>query len=115
MHGFFFKMCAFGNLTSIQPRHSDAKNDRLDRIDAVVTHCHIPREDVHEFFFQKGDAICPTHVLASDESTKSLVIAVRGTMSIADALSDLQATSQHLDAIGTSTKIHRHIRFSRQT
>ena len=82
--------------------HPHAKNDVFDRIDAVVTHCKVNREDVHEFYFQEGDTHMPTHILVSDESTKSLVIGVRGTMSVADSMSDLQAKGISLSSIGTS-------------
>jgi len=83
--------------------HPDAKNDVFDRVDAVVTHCKVSRDDVHLFYFQK-DEICPTHILVSDEKTKSLVIGIRGTMSVTDALSDMQGTSFALDNIGTSAR-----------
>ena len=81
-------------------KHPDAKNDVFDRVDAVVTHCKVGREDVHEFYFQQGDTKLPTHVLVSDERTQSLVIGVRGTMSVADSLSDVQGLPFSLGGIG---------------
>ncbi len=83
----------------VQPK-SSAKHDILDRVDAVVAHCNVSREDVHEFYYQQGNTRCPSHVLCSDEASKSLVIAVRGTMSAADALSDMQAEGKPLEYDG---------------
>jgi hypothetical protein len=59
---------------------------------AIAFHCNIPTEDVKYIYIQPGDEMhTMRHFIAVDEKTKSVVLAIRGTLSISGALADMQA------------------------
>lgn len=52
----------------------------------------IPREDILSAHFSSRDFLRPAHYVCIDRRVNAIIIAVRGTMSASDTLTDLAAT-----------------------
>ncbi|CEP17602.1 hypothetical protein [Parasitella parasitica] len=61
--------------------HSDAKS--------IIEYLAIPKEDLLAFEFRSAEAFRPSYFIARDRFTNSIVLSIRGTMSVMDTLTDL--------------------------
>lgn len=71
----------------------EAENDEIDDpVKAIAFHCDIAPEDIRNVHVDDGEDIhVLRHFVAVDTKTQSVVLAVRGTLSISGALVDVQA------------------------
>lgn len=68
--------------------HSQLDSDRK----AIAFHCLIDDQDVEYIFIDAGGSLTVLrHFIAVDHASKSIVLAIRGTLSISGALVDMQA------------------------
>ncbi|KAI9022851.1 Alpha/Beta hydrolase protein [Phycomyces nitens] len=67
-----------------------ARHRRSNRM-AIIRYLQIPPEDLlgYEYGLRKGAAFQPSYFLAIDRSRKAIVLSIRGTWSIYDAITDL--------------------------
>lgn len=70
----------------------DAESHHMeDQTKAIAFHCEIPPQDVKIMYVDDGgDMKVLRHFVAIDHETKSVVLALRGTLSISGALVDMQ-------------------------
>ncbi|KAI7866551.1 Alpha/Beta hydrolase protein [Spinellus fusiger] len=67
-----------------------ARHRRSNRM-AIINYLQIPPEDLlgYEYGLRKGAAFQPSYFLAIDRSRKAIVLSIRGTWSLYDAITDL--------------------------
>ncbi|RCH79253.1 hypothetical protein CU098_000645, partial [Rhizopus stolonifer] len=70
-----------GILSDAIREHSDAKS--------IIEYLMIPKEDLLAYEFRSAEAFRPSYFIARDRFTNSIVLSIRGTMSIMDTLTDL--------------------------
>ncbi|KAI8374089.1 hypothetical protein EDC96DRAFT_12664 [Choanephora cucurbitarum] len=70
-----------GILQDAMREHSDAKS--------IVEYLMIPKEDLLAYEFQSVEAFRPSYFIVRDRFTNSIVLSIRGTMSVMDTLTDL--------------------------
>ncbi|ORE02652.1 alpha/beta-hydrolase, partial [Rhizopus microsporus var. microsporus] len=70
-----------GILSDAIREHSDARS--------IVEYLIIPKEDLLAYEFRSSEAFRPSYFIARDRFTNSIVLSIRGTMSIMDTLTDL--------------------------
>ncbi|KAI8991932.1 hypothetical protein BDF20DRAFT_76604 [Mycotypha africana] len=70
-----------GILTDVMREHADAKS--------VIEYLGIPRDDLLAYEFRSAAAFRPSYFIARDRFTNSIVLSIRGTMSVMDTLTDL--------------------------
>ncbi|OBZ89075.1 Sn1-specific diacylglycerol lipase alpha [Choanephora cucurbitarum] len=70
-----------GILQDAMREHSDAKS--------IVEYLMIPKEDLLAYEFQSAEAFRPSYFIVRDRFTNSIVLSIRGTMSVMDTLTDL--------------------------
>ncbi|RCH98383.1 hypothetical protein CU097_011616 [Rhizopus azygosporus] len=70
-----------GILSDAIREHSDARS--------IVEYLTIPKEDLLAYEFRSSEAFRPSYFIARDRFTNSIVLSIRGTMSIMDTLTDL--------------------------
>lgn len=70
----------------------DAESHHMEnQTKAIAFHCDIPAEDIKIMYVgEGGDMKVLRHFVAIDRTTKSVVLALRGTLSISGALVDMQ-------------------------
>ncbi|KAI9309024.1 hypothetical protein BJ944DRAFT_236459 [Cunninghamella echinulata] len=61
--------------------HSDAKS--------IMEYLSIPKDDLLAYEFRIGEAFRPSYYIARDRNTNSIVLAIRGTLSAFDTMTDL--------------------------
>ncbi|KAI7903957.1 uncharacterized protein BX663DRAFT_505867 [Cokeromyces recurvatus] len=61
--------------------HSDARS--------IIEYLAIPKEDLLAYEFRSAEAFRPSYFIARDRFTNSIVLSIRGTMSVMDTLTDL--------------------------
>lgn len=60
--------------------------------EALALHCKVdPEKDILQSLWNPKDVFTVGHILVVDHATKSIVLAIRGTMSHHDVLTDLVA------------------------
>ncbi|CAO3607221.1 unnamed protein product [Mucor fragilis] len=70
-----------GIFSDAMREHSDAKS--------IIEYLTIPKEDLLAYEFRSAEAFRPSYFIARDRFTNSIVLSIRGTMSIMDTLTDL--------------------------
>ncbi|KAI9256711.1 hypothetical protein BY458DRAFT_479980 [Sporodiniella umbellata] len=70
-----------GILSDAIREHSDARS--------VIEYLAIPKEDLLSYNFGSSEAFRPSYFIARDRFTSSIVLSIRGTMSLMDTLTDL--------------------------
>ncbi|KAG2208661.1 hypothetical protein INT47_007759 [Mucor saturninus] len=70
-----------GIFSDAMREHSDAKS--------IIEYLIIPKEDLLAYEFRSAEAFRPSYFIARDRFTNSIVLSIRGTMSIMDTLTDL--------------------------
>ncbi|KAG1460867.1 hypothetical protein G6F46_003776 [Rhizopus delemar] len=70
-----------GILSDAIREHSDAKS--------IIEYLMIPKEDLLAYEFRSAEAFRPSYFIARDRFTNSIVLSIRGTMSLMDTLTDL--------------------------
>ncbi|KAI8070499.1 hypothetical protein BC940DRAFT_366067 [Gongronella butleri] len=66
---------------------SDAVRSHSDTL-SVMEHLALPKEDLLAYEF-RGEAFRPSYFVSRDRATNSIVLAIRGTMSVLDTMTDL--------------------------
>jgi hypothetical protein len=71
----------------------EAEHDDIDDpVKAIAFHCDIAPEDIRMVHVDDGEDVkVLRHFVAVDKKTKSVVLGLRGTLSISGALVDVQA------------------------
>ncbi|KAI8372887.1 uncharacterized protein BYT42DRAFT_49753 [Radiomyces spectabilis] len=67
---------------------SDAVRNQSDTL-SVREYLSLPKEDMLAYEFRSTEAFRPSYFIARDRSTNSIVLCIRGTMSIFDTMTDL--------------------------
>ncbi|GAA5811701.1 hypothetical protein MFLAVUS_005142 [Mucor flavus] len=70
-----------GIISDAMREHSDAKS--------IIEYLTIPKEDLLAYEFRSAEAFRPSYFIARDRFTNSIVLSIRGTMSVMDTLTDL--------------------------
>ncbi|KAI8646615.1 hypothetical protein BD408DRAFT_428613 [Parasitella parasitica] len=70
-----------GIFSDAMREHSDAKS--------IIEYLTIPKEDLLAYEFRSAEAFRPSYFIARDRFTNSIVLSIRGTMSVMDTLTDL--------------------------
>ncbi|KAI8098270.1 uncharacterized protein B0P05DRAFT_521149 [Gilbertella persicaria] len=70
-----------GIFSDAMREHSDAKS--------ILEYLIIPKEDLLAYEFRSTEAFRPSYFIARDRFTNSIVLSIRGTMSVMDTLTDL--------------------------
>lgn len=65
-------------------------------MDLLIKYTGVPREDIVAAHFSSLEFLRPAHYVAIDRRVGAVVIAVRGTMSLTDTLTDIVATPSAL-------------------
>ncbi|CAO3643013.1 unnamed protein product [Cunninghamella blakesleeana] len=61
--------------------HSDAKS--------IMEYLSLPKDDLLAYEFRIGEAFRPSYFIARDRNTNSIVLSIRGTLSVFDTMTDL--------------------------
>ncbi|ORX53109.1 hypothetical protein DM01DRAFT_1336298 [Hesseltinella vesiculosa] len=91
-HLWRFSMAAYGwkGLNFIGKGNgylSDAVRSHSDTL-SIMEHLALPKENLLAYEF-RGEAFRPSYFVARDQATNSIVLSIRGTMSVLDAMTDL--------------------------
>ncbi|KAI8981562.1 hypothetical protein BDB01DRAFT_744682 [Pilobolus umbonatus] len=70
-----------GILSDAMREHSDAKS--------IIEFLSIPKDDLLAYEFRSVEAFRPSYFIARDQFTNSIVLSIRGTMSVMDTITDL--------------------------
>ncbi|KAI9483327.1 MAG: hypothetical protein EXX96DRAFT_557738 [Benjaminiella poitrasii] len=70
-----------GIFSDAMREHSDARS--------IIEYLTIPKEDLLAYEFRSAEAFRPSYFIARDRFTNSIVLSIRGTMSVMDTLTDL--------------------------
>eukprot|EP00854_Cymbomonas_tetramitiformis_P016169 gene16169-19184_t len=91
----------------LQEKHSDEEQDHLDYGIPFIAHiCGIPDSDVLTYS-TASEVYSPAHFVALDRKANAVVISFRGTLSIADSITDLLCHHEPYSFLGKAGVVHQ--------